>query len=463
MKNFLTEQQQAERRKDVELYLSMRKTGPNTSHQVAKVLVEWEGYQSRKTPLKMNKKLQRAGKMSSEKTSGIPQVKQLLAEELPSVQQVFMHSKEKFQLGIIDEATAMKLSSQAKAIVQQAMQEWPEGIKNRVVIKNIGIDIPKSRLLQKKMSSLTTSASESNKKAKALIEDLWKAVEQEMGVLLPWKTKPIRWISKFVPLIGSKLENHMLDQERISSFIEGVQEGLDKATKELKDQVAELSTQQDFLRADAKKLLEDFYLVQFIGQEIEWEIQNMITGDESEDIVLYKDEINKNLLTPVLQKALAIGERIATDYNYYSVLTLIQHTAGNLIIEIQKADQVTMHALQNALTAQIAILRQQEIQNGIDKLNNITWELLRHTAETLGKQSKEVAENTLKTSLNMEDLKASMESIRKSIAEVNQVYENALPEFNKNIEELQTIIAEGDKMLDASEQALQLKKPLISE
>lgn len=462
MKNFLTDQQQDERRKDIELYLSMKESSPNTSHEVAKVLIAWEGYQSRKTAIKMDKKLQRAEK----KTNSSAMVQEKDYEELsssPLTQDAFVQAKETYQLWVIDEATATKLSSQAKTIVQQAMQEGPEGLKNRVVIKNIGIDMPKSKLLQKKMALLTESTDESHARAWKLLTDLWKSVEQEMGVMIPGKTKPIRWVSKYIPFIGSKLENRLLNKEKVTLFLEGLQKGLEKTEKELKDQITELDTQKAFLKEDAQKLLEDFYLVQFIGQEIEQEIKNLTNGDKSMDMVIYRDEVNKNLLMPVLQKALAIGERIAVDHNYYLTLSALQQTAGNLIVAIQKADQVTMHALQNALAAQIALIRQQEIQSWIDKLNTITWDLIKTTSETIAKQSKEVAESTLKTGLNMEDLKSSIDTIKKAITEVNQVYQNALPEFQKNIETLQTIVAEGDKLLDVSEEALQLKKNLISE
>ena len=39
-KNFLTKQQQAERREDIKFYLHWKKINPDTSYQVAKILIK---------------------------------------------------------------------------------------------------------------------------------------------------------------------------------------------------------------------------------------------------------------------------------------------------------------------------------------------------------------------------------------------------------------------------------------
>ena len=346
-----------------------------------------------------------------------------------------------------------ELRAVAKDIVASALEDGPNGMKKRMEIKNIWVDRPKSKLLLKKIWDLRSKVSEwTSKSTEQLLEINW-TIEKKFWKVIKWKFGVIRSIAKWVPLFGKKIDAHLLNQESLADFSDGITKILEDVNKELLDQSTELEVQKQYLQADATALREQFFLAKYVAEEISNQIILIWDGSTSNDNMIQIDELNKNLLAPVLQKASAIWERIVVDIGAYMQFNQLQASWENLQIAVNKTIEVTLHALNNVMTSEVALVKQEETQAGIEATNALTSKMIEHTGERIHIASVQMAKATMKSSTDINSIKKSMNEIQKAVDECNQVYRDSMPWLQKAIGELDELVDQWMKTLGETDQA----------
>lgn len=376
------------------------------------------------------------------------------------VSDTFSLAKTKYWLSSLgDEKKEKELRMEAKTLVRDALQAGPDGIKTKVQIKNIWTDVKKSKMLLTKLGELRGISEWSEKVYKQLQDIEWDIREKfEEYVGGTWK---LRSITKYIPWIWNKINEKILDQENLSRFLDWIQEVLEDASKDLLDQITELEAQKGYLAADAKALKEQFYLMQYVSEELSNQI--LALPEDSKELVVFKDEMKRTLMIPVMQKATAIAERVVVDINWYQQCNILQQTAENLKVAVNKTQEVTLHALQTQLTSQVAIGQQNKIFEGIDSLNKLASDLIVSTSQQIKEQSSKIARKTLETSTNMDAVKESFKNIEMAVKEVNDIYQKSLPEMKNTIKQLEDIVDKWMEKVEANEALMKTKGDLLEE
>lgn len=350
----------------------------------------------------------------------------------------------------LDDERISQLSQAARELVDKAISDGPEGMKAQMKIKWLGKDRgPKSALLLTRLWDLNKSTSANNQ---AIYQDLMninQTIEDEFGNML-YDQRKVWWIIKLLsklPFIGDKIHQWVIDQNSLDTFIAHVYATVDKWENILTTQQSELNAQISYLKEDFKALKEQYYLAECVTQEIKLRIEQFNDSWEiTTELALQRDELSKNLLTPVMLKAQALLERAHVNLNTMLQLSTLKTTADTLTIALDKVREVTIHALQNTLIASTALGQQQQIQSGINKLNDVTNKAIKRTSEEIANQSVVVAQWVMKHTTDIQAQKEAMQKIKESVLKVSDIYREGLKTIESSNQELVQLIKDGEKL-----------------
>ncbi len=131
-----------------------------------------------------------------------------------------------------------------------------------------------------------------------------------------------------------------------------------------------------------------------------------------------------------------------------------------LIRGVDRAVDVTVSALQVAITVALALAHQKVVLDKIDAVNRTTSELIASTARRLREQGAEIHEQAASTMLDMESLKSAFNDISTALDEISTFRRNALPQMASTIVELDKLTVEGEKAIERMEE-VRAVEPLL--
>jgi uncharacterized protein YaaN involved in tellurite resistance len=136
--------------------------------------------------------------------------------------------------------------------------------------------------------------------------------------------------------------------------------------------------------------------------------------------------------------------------NQQGVLSLEMIVRNNqeLIRGVNRATNVTVNALQIAVTVALALANQKIVLTKINAVNETTNNLIADNARRLKQQGVEIQKQAVSASLEMEKLKQAFADIQSAIEDITKFRQEALPQ-------MAATILEFDQMTQAQEQVIQ--------
>lgn len=347
-------------------------------------------------------------------------------------------------IGNLDLEKTTELKKQAYNITKDFNPGSLEWTKIEIFIDNLPW-IPKSRLLQGKVKWLKEWWGETYQQ---LIQ-----IEAQIANVLTLQDK--NRMNKFrsaisrIPVIGKKINNNILNNTSLESFLKNIDDWLNQSLKRIDDQKADLELQKQQIYEDVQKLKEHYYLLFYILAELEGKIKNMPESNSVEKAL--KDNIKNNTFLPLKLKLQSIVERVLVNLNAFSQCNILQNSATNIQISLKRARDVTLYAATVHLATQSAVNEQRKVFDAIKQFGVFTNNLIENTSKHISTQAVEITANSMQTSSDINTIKKSFEEIQWAIKNITDIYNQAIPTIEHNIEEMENIARQGITFLNGEE------------
>ncbi|MCR4327297.1 MAG: toxic anion resistance protein [Nanoarchaeota archaeon] len=305
---------------------------------------------------------------------------------------------------------------------------------------------PNSELLKESIKNLADAeGKDGGKVAQALLE-LKNQVEELDPVNFDFSVTAWSKLISKIPFVGNKMkayfDKYSSGQTIISAIIKSLKFGRDELIRDNKI----LAVDQEKMRKSSIGLKKAIELGILMDEEMSERLINMSPEDQK-----YKF-VQEELLFPMKQRIIDLQQTLAVNQQGVIVYEILIRNNRELIRGVNRALNVTIHALNVAVTAAFVLNHQRIVLDKIDGVNKITSALIVHTSERLKTQGVEIQKQSSSTMIEMESLKAAFRNINEAVEDITTFRRNALSGMSQNIQELNKLA------LDAEETITKLEK-----
>jgi uncharacterized protein YaaN involved in tellurite resistance len=230
--------------------------------------------------------------------------------------------------------------------------------------------------------------------------------------------------------------------------IDAILKSLEKGRDQLKRDNVTLGEDQKAMRQLTLSLTEQVSLAMSLDEEISRALTSEIAVDDPR-----RRFIEEELLFNLRQRTMDLQQQLAVNQQGVLATELIIRNNRELIRGVDRAIDVTVSALQVAVTVALALAHQKIVLDKVEAINRTTSDLIAGTAERLRTQGTEIHRQASSTMLDMESLRSAFANITGALDEISRYRREALPQMASNILELDRMTAAGEEAIDRMEKA----------
>jgi uncharacterized protein YaaN involved in tellurite resistance len=349
-----------------------------------------------------------------------------------------------------------ELAGQADSIVTRLLTADPKDVQtqgqNKQVIQSMGMELQReaarrSQMLKQPVAKLYKSTSEGGEVANALV-DLKMTVEQldpgKFDFEPGWLTRTLG----LLPLLGTPLKRYFSRYESASTVMDAIIRALKLGRAQLMRDNTTLADDQNAMRLLNDKLEKAIKLGQLIDQKLSAKLERELTpGDARYEFV------QTEWLFPLRQRIQDLQQQLVVNQQGVLAIEMIIRNNTELARGVDRAVNVTVSALQVAVTLALALANQKIVLSKVQAVNETTDKLIAQTAKNLRTQGVEIQKMAAGTQLNMEVLKTAFADIRAALDDVARFRQEALPQMAQAIVELDKLSSEAGKAISNIENA----------
>lgn len=361
----------------------------------------------------------------------VPQVKQevVVAPAAPAdaeLEQKAQSYADRLAAIRLDDAAAQ---SEGKAAVEQMGRELQRESAHR------------SKMLQQPIQALSERGADGGPVANALV-DLKVQVESldpnKFDFEPGWGSR----LAGMLPGVGTPLKRYFSRYESAQTVIDAIIRSLENGREQLKRDNITLADDQAEMRALTQKLAQQIALGQRVDQKLEGKAARELAGDE-----VRTKFVQEELLFPLRQRIMDLQQQLAVNQQGVLSLALIMRNNEELMRGVNRAIDVTVSALQVAVTAALALANQKVVLDKITALNATTNQLIAGTAQRLRTQGTAIHTQASSAMLDMAALKSAFADINAAMDEIARYRREALPQMANTILEFDKLAAEGEQAI----------------
>ena len=234
------------------------------------------------------------------------------------------------------------------------------------------------------------------------------------------------------------------------SVIADIVQSLDKGARTLKDDNTTLELEQAAMRDLTKQLNQKIAL----GQELDDYLTEQIgrqraLGGDSEKVTFVEEEI----LFPLRQRMIDFNQMLAVNQNGIIAMEVIRKNNYELIRSVNRAQTVTVAALNVAVTVAGALYNQKIVLEKVKVLNQATNDMIASTSRMLSTQGAEIQKQAMDSNLDVETLKHAFMETFQALDSINQYKQKALPQMKETIAEFRQLAEEGEQVIQKMEES----------
>jgi uncharacterized protein YaaN involved in tellurite resistance len=368
----------------------------------------------------------------------------------------------KTELGLVDPAeisvdkeTDTKLDKEAAGFVDKLLDFSKDDViareSSKAAVEVLGENVQKeaarrSQMLQGPIKELQKRGEDGGDVANALI-DLKIKVEE----LDPSKIdfgKP-GWFSRMVgkvPVIGKALKKYFSKFEKSQTVLDAIINALKNGKVQLDRDNGMLVEDQKALRESTLKLEKVIKLGQLIDTKLQYKAAREYADDEDK-----KRFIEEELLFPLRQRIMDLQQQLVVSQQGVIAIELIIRNNKELIRGVNRAINVTVNALQVAVTVALALTHQRIVLKKIEAVNKTTSDLIAGTAATLRQQGAAIHKQASSSMLDIEALKSAFRDINIAMEDIARYRKEALPRMAETILEFEELSLKGEKSIQKLE------------
>jgi uncharacterized protein YaaN involved in tellurite resistance len=258
------------------------------------------------------------------------------------------------------------------------------------------------------------------------------------------------WFTRMVgsiPGVGTPLKRYFMRYESTQTVIDSIINSLEKGRDELKRDNVTLSEDQKQMRELTLSLTDQVALAGALDGALQYRLdRDILPGDPRRQF------IEEELLFGIRQRTMDLQQQLAVNQQGVLATELIVRNNRELVRGVDRAVDVTVSALQVAVTVALALAHQKIVLDKVEAINRTTSDLIAGTAERLKTQGTEIHRQAAGTMLDMDSLRSAFEDINIALAEISRYRKEALPQMAGTILELDKLTAEGEAAIDRLEQ-----------
>ena len=360
----------------------------------------------------------------------------------------------KAELALPEPEPTDELRSQADAQVEQLLSIDPTDEDARTAareaVDSMGRDLQtrsagRSRMLQAPLKEISHNSEDGGEVAKSL-SDLRIEVKNldpsGLDTEAGWFTRAIGRI----PGVGTPLKRYFMRYESSQTQIDAIVVSLEKGRDQLKRDNVTLGDDQKAMRELTHLLTDQIALAQALDASVVDKLATEITADDPR-----RQFVEEDILFALRQRTLDLQQQLAVNQQGVLAIEIIIRNNRELIRGVDRAIDVTISALQVAVTVALALAHQKIVLDKIQAINTTTSTMIAGTAERLKTQGTEIHQQASSTMLDMEALRSAFADIDTALDEISRFRREALPTMAGTILELDTLTAESEQAIENME------------
>jgi len=360
----------------------------------------------------------------------------------------------KAELALPEPEPTDELRSQADAQVEHLLSIDPTDEDARTAareaVDSMGRDLQtrsagRSRMLQAPLKEISHNSEDGGEVAKSL-SDLRIEVENldpsGLDTGAGWFTRAIGRI----PGVGTPLKRYFMRYESSQTQIDAIVVSLEKGRDQLKRDNVTLGDDQKAMRELTHLLTDQIALAQALDASVVDKLATEITADDPR-----RQFVEEDILFALRQRTLDLQQQLAVNQQGVLAIEIIIRNNRELIRGVDRAIDVTISALQVAVTVALALAHQKIVLDKIQAINTTTSTMIAGTAERLKTQGTEIHQQASSTMLDMEALRSAFADIDTALDEISRFRREALPTMAGTILELDTLTAESEQAIENME------------
>jgi uncharacterized protein YaaN involved in tellurite resistance len=357
-----------------------------------------------------------------------------------------------------DELTA-RARDYANQLVAFDPADQDERVSTLAVVEGMGRDLQRraatrSRMLQQPVRDLARGGEEGGPVAKSLT-DLRIEVERLDPAAIDfspgWFTRAVGAI----PGVGTPLKRYFMKFESSQAVIDSIIQSLEGGRDQLKRDNVTLNEDQKTMRELTFSITDQVALAQALDGSVTVKLDNDIgPGDPRRRF------LEEEILFVLRQRTMDLQQQLAVNQQGVLATEIIIRNNRELIRGVDRSVDVTVSALQVAVTVAMALANQKIVLDKIEAVNRTTSDLIAGTAERLKTQGTEIHEQAASTMLDMESLRSAFEDINIALDEISRYRREALPQMASTIIELDKLTAESEEAIERMEHGEQATNAL---
>jgi uncharacterized protein YaaN involved in tellurite resistance len=343
------------------------------------------------------------------------------------------------------------IEAQAETVVGHLMTastqpEAAEAVDIKKAIETLGAELQRqsaqrSQMLKQPVTKLFHEAEEGGAVGNALIDLKMKVEELDPGQFdfeAGWLTRNLGHL----PFVGSPLKRYFSRYESASTVMDAIIRSLRDGREQLNRDNITLGGDQKSMRELITRLEAAVQLGQKVDAKLSAKLAAELTpGDPKHDF------IQSEWLFPLRQRIMDLQQQLAVNQQAVMAIELIVRNNQELVRGVDRAINVTVSALQVAVTLALALANQKIVLSKVQAVNETTDRLIAGTAERLRTQGVEIHKQAAGTQLNIETLKKAFTDIRAAIDDVSRFRQEALPKMAQAIVELDKLSSEAQQTI----------------
>lgn len=323
--------------------------------------------------------------------------------------------------------------------------------ERKVAVERAGLGLQResgqrSRMLQQPIHQLAQRGEDGGEVGRALI-DLKIQVEEldpnEIDFSPGWFSRMLGAL----PFIGTPLKRYFSQYESAQVVIDAIIRSLEKGRDQLGRDNVTLAEDQKIMRELTLKLDRQVQLLRLIDQKLQYKLDREIPAEDPRHAFI-ADE----LLFPLRQRVQDLQQQLAVNQQGVLAIELVVRNNKELIRGVDRATNVTVGALQVAVTVALALGHQKIVLDKVTALNTTTSDLIAGTARRLRQQGTEIHRQASSATLDMEALKSAFADLNGAMDEIASFRREALPQMASTILELDTLTRQGEEAMRKMEQ-----------
>ena len=289
--------------------------------------------------------------------------------------------------------------------------------------------------------------------AKTLIELNKQVLELDPSGIDFSKTGGIKRLVGYI--FGSKIQMYFSKYEQADKLIGQIVQSLINGREELRRDNMMLLESQHKMKAMTIQLEKAIMLGMYMDQKLDY-MANMELEDEKR-----KKFVGEELIFPLRQRIIDLQQQLSVNQQGVLTFELIMRNNRELIKGVQRAEMVTVTALNIAVAAALALGNQQLVLLTLNNLNETTNNLIAGTAARLKAQGAEIQKQASGAMLDIETLKKAFGDIKATIADISSYRINALAKMQENIGQMNELNSVASQAINKMEEGNRLSSGIM--